>query len=94
MRDIKTTGRNGRVIGITRVNDNDEVIMMTARGKIQRIAAREIGVIGRNTQGVRIMKTDDGDTLAAIVPVPRDEEQENASSEKVNPGDNKSDASS
>ena len=94
VRDIKTTGRNGRVIGITRVNDNDEVIMMTARGKIQRIAACEIGVIGRNTQGVRIMKTDDGDTLAAVVPVPRDEEQENGNSEKVNPGDSKSDASS
>ena len=47
--------------------------MMTARGKIQRIAAREISTIGRNTQGVRIMSLDDDDTLAAIVRVPRDE---------------------
>ncbi len=46
--------------------------MMTARGKIQRIAAGEISVIGRNTQGVRIMSLDDGDTLAAVVRVPRD----------------------
>ena len=76
VRDIKATERNGRVIGITRVNDQDEVIMMTARGKIQRIATGEIGVIGRNTQGVRIMKTDDGDTLAAVVRVPRDDEQD------------------
>jgi DNA gyrase subunit A len=47
--------------------------MMTARGKIQRIAAREISVIGRNTSGVRIMGLDDGDTLAAIVRVPKEE---------------------
>ena len=39
--------------------------MITAGGKIQRIAAREISTIGRNTQGVRIMSLDEGDTLAA-----------------------------
>ena len=44
--------------------------MMTARGKIQRIAAGEISVIGRNTQGVRIMSLDEDDSLAAIVRVP------------------------
>ena len=43
---------------------------MTSRGKIQRIAANDISVIGRNTQGVRIMSLDESDTLAAIVRVP------------------------
>jgi DNA gyrase subunit A len=47
--------------------------MITARGKIQRLAAGEISVIGRNTQGVRIMGLDEGDTVAAVVRVPRDE---------------------
>ena len=47
---------------------------MTARGKLQRMVAGEISVIGRNTQGVRIMSLDEGDTLAAIVRVPRDED--------------------
>ncbi|HRX79576.1 MAG TPA: DNA gyrase C-terminal beta-propeller domain-containing protein, partial [Pirellulaceae bacterium] len=75
VRDIKTTKRNGKVIGIARVTDDDELMMMTARGKIQRVAAREISVIGRNTQGVRIMSLDD-DKLAAIVRVPRDEDDE------------------
>ena len=37
------------------MRDDDELLMMTARGKIQRIAASDISVIGRNTQGVRIM---------------------------------------
>jgi DNA gyrase subunit A len=81
LRDIKTTARNGKVIGITRVDDDDELLMMTARGKIQRVAAREVSVIGRNTQGVRIMSLDKGDTLAAVVRVPKDEEAENGTSQ-------------
>jgi DNA gyrase subunit A len=68
--DIKASKRNGPVIGIVPVTDQDELLMMTSRGKIQRVAAREINVIGRNTQGVRIMKLDDEDTLTAIVKVP------------------------
>jgi DNA gyrase subunit A len=73
LRDIKTTERNGPVIGIVRVDDDDEVLMMTARGKIQRIRCSDISVIGRNTQGVRIMSLDEGDTLAAVVRVPKEE---------------------
>ena len=64
------------MIGIAAVHEDDELIMMTARGKIQRIAAREISTIGRNTQGVRIMSLDDDDTLAAIVRVPKEEADE------------------
>ena len=73
MRDIKTTERNGKVIGISSVNDDDELLLMTAKGKIQRIKCSEISTIGRNTQGVRIMRLKDDDTLATIVRVPRDE---------------------
>nr|WP_261342262.1 DNA gyrase subunit A [Aeoliella mucimassa] len=73
LRDIKTTDRNGPVIGIARVNDDDELLMMTARGKIQRIKASDIGTIGRNTQGVNIMTLGDDDTLTAIVRVPAEE---------------------
>ena len=73
VRDIKTTNRNGPVIGIAGVHDEDELIMMTSRGKIQRIKASDIGAIGRNTQGVRIMSVDGGDTLTAVVRVPREE---------------------
>ena len=76
LRDIKATQRNGKVIGITPVTDDDEVMIMTARGKIQRIAVREISVIGRNTQGVRMMSLDAGDKLAAVVRVPREAEPE------------------
>ena len=49
-------------------------MMITARGKIQRVAASEIRIVGRNTQGVKIMSLDDEDTLVAVKPVPREEE--------------------
>ena len=73
IRDIKTTERNGPVVNIVSVRDNDELLMISAGGKIQRIAARDVSVIGRNTQGVRIMSLDDDDTLAAVVRVPPEE---------------------
>ena len=66
------------MIGIVAVHDDDELLMMTAQGKIQRVAAREISTIGRNTQGVRIMTLDAEDSLAAIVRVPREEATEEA----------------
>ena len=48
--------------------------MITARGKIQRISVADISIIGRNTQGVRIMSLDDDDTLVAAKRVPQEEE--------------------
>ncbi|HEX3601244.1 MAG TPA: DNA gyrase subunit A [Lacipirellulaceae bacterium] len=76
LRDIKTTDRNGTVIGIVPVNDDDELMMMTARGKIQRVKVSDFNTIGRNTQGVRIMSLEEGDSLAAIVRVPREERED------------------
>jgi DNA gyrase subunit A len=76
LRDIKTTERNGPVIGIVPVKDDDELMMMTARGKIQRVKVSDFNPIGRNTQGVRIMSLEEGDSLAAIVRVPKEEREE------------------
>jgi len=73
LHDIKTTRRNGPVIGIVRVRDDDELLMITARGQLQRIRASDISIVGRNTQGVTIMNLDEGDTLVAVKRVPRQE---------------------
>jgi DNA gyrase subunit A len=73
IRDIKTTERNGPVIGIARIQAGDQLLMMTARGKIQRIPADDISVIGRNTQGVRFMSLDEGDTLVAVKRVAKED---------------------
>jgi len=86
LRDIKATERNGKVVDIIRVDDNDEVLMMTKGGKIQRIRAVEISVVGRNTQGVRIMKTD-SDQIAAVVRIPPEEitEEDEAAAQSTEP---------
>ena len=65
LRDIKTSDRNGRVVDALAVKEDDEVLFVTAKGKIQRLRAADISKIGRNTQGVRIMKLDAGDTIAS-----------------------------
>lgn len=61
------------MIGVKSVNDDDELLLMTSRGKIQRIKCADVSTIGRNTQGVRIMGLDEEDSLAVIAVVPRDE---------------------
>jgi DNA gyrase subunit A len=85
IRDIKTTARNGTVVAVVSVRDDDQVLMMTARGKIQRVNVREIRPMGRNTQGVRIMRLDDADALAAVVPVAPGEAEEADAVEPLGP---------
>ena len=70
---IRTSERNGPVVGMARVSDDDQILLMTGGGKIQRLRCDEINVIGRNTQGVRIMRLDSGDLLAGVVRLPADE---------------------
>jgi len=53
--DIKTTTRNGQVVGLVQVKDEDEIMLMTNAGTLIRMAVKEISVIGRNTQGVRLI---------------------------------------
>ncbi len=70
--DIRTTERNGRVVDVVAVDVEDEVILMTAQGMIQRIRAGDVSLIGRNTQGVRIMRLDEGDKLVALARIPHE----------------------
>ena len=70
LRDIRTTQRNGEVIDVVAVSDEDEVLMVTAGGKIQRLRAGDISQIGRNTQGVRIIRLDEEDVLVSMARIP------------------------
>jgi DNA gyrase subunit A len=72
LRDIKTTDRNGRVVDVLSVIDDDEVLMITAKGKIQRLKASDISTIGRNTQGVRVIRLDKGDSLVSCAVIAGD----------------------
>ncbi len=62
---IKTTERNGVVIAILLVTDEDDVMLVTSRGKIIRMPVKDISIIGRNTQGVRLIAMQPGERVAS-----------------------------
>ena len=63
---IKTTARNGLVAATRIVTDDDHLILISDRGKLIRLRVRDISIQGRATQGVRLMRVDDGEHVAAI----------------------------
>jgi DNA gyrase subunit A len=63
---IKTTERNGPVAGLRLARDEDHLILISNTGRIIRIPVNTISVVGRATQGVRIMRLDDGEQVASI----------------------------
>jgi len=63
---IKTTARNGQVSAVRIVTDDDHLILISDRGKLIRLRVGEIKVQGRATQGIRLMRVDDGEHVAAI----------------------------
>jgi DNA gyrase subunit A len=76
IRDIRTSSRNGHVVGVCAVRDNDDIMLITTGGMVNRTHVREIRVVGRNTQGVRIMNLNEGDKIASIAQVVREEGEE------------------
>ena len=72
--NIKTTERNGKVVALKAVKEDDELMMITASGMIIRTGLDEVRQIGRNTQGVRLIKISAGDKLVAAAKIaPEDE---------------------
>jgi DNA gyrase subunit A len=67
---IKTSSRNGPVVGVGQVIDTDQLMMITNGGKVLRCDASGISVMGRNTQGVRIMNLAADETLVAVARMP------------------------
>jgi DNA gyrase subunit A len=64
--NIQTSDRNGQVVGMAYVHDEDEVMLITQQGMILRTKARDVRVIGRATQGVRLIEMEEGDRVVAI----------------------------
>ena len=67
--DIKTTERNGNVIGSVLVSDTDDVMLITTSGKVIRTNVGGISCVGRNTLGVRLVSIDDNERVATIARV-------------------------
>lgn len=70
----KTTSKTGHIIGIKVVNDTDDVMMITDTGVVIRINVKDISVLGRNTQGITLMRTSDGGKVINIAKIPKEDE--------------------
>ncbi len=70
--NIKASNRNGEVVTVKEVVDDDELLLITQKGIINRIAISQVRSIGRNTQGVRLMNLDKDDKLIDVANVPRE----------------------
>ena len=69
---IKCTPKNGPVVGSCQVTDHEEVMIVTEHGMIIRVRARDISVIGRNTQGVKLIQLDHGQRVVGLAKVVED----------------------
>ncbi len=80
--NVKTTAKNGKVVAIMRVQDESDILVMTANGKLIRVRSVDIRAVGRATQGVRLINLDEGDQVtAATLTEPEKIEPENGKGE-------------
>ena len=87
---IKVSDRNGKVVGAVQVEDLDEIMVITDNGTLVRTRVNEVGIIGRNTQGVRLIRTSDDEHVVALQRIDEVEEPallEDESTEEVTSSD-------
>jgi DNA gyrase subunit A len=71
---VKTSDKIGKMIALMEVNDRDELVIISTKGMVIRQSMKDIRVMGRATQGVRVIRLKDGDSIADIAKVvPEDE---------------------
>ena len=85
--DIKTTERNGDVVACKEVRDDEEVMVVTQNGIMIRIPIEEISIIGRNTQGVKVINLGEGDRVIDMTRLPKSEEETMDPDSEQDPGD-------
>jgi DNA gyrase subunit A len=79
--NIKTTARNGKVVALKAVDDDDELMMITANGMIVRTGLEEVRAIGRNTSGVRLIRLKGDDKLVAVERLAKEQPDDEKSEE-------------
>src|SRR5688572_10026682 len=77
--NIQTSDRNGKVVGIAYVHDDDELMLISQQGMILRMKAGDIRVIGRATQGVRLIEMEEGDAVVSVAKLAEKEEDSDES---------------
>jgi len=71
--NLKTTERNGSVVAALQVKEDSDVMIITGQGKVIRVHSAEIREAGRSTQGVRLLRLDEGDRIAAAASILEEE---------------------
>jgi DNA gyrase subunit A len=74
--NMKTTDRNGSVVATLQVTEESDVMIITEHGKVIRVHANEIREAGRSTQGVRLLRLDEDDSIAAAAVLQEENEEE------------------
>lgn len=69
IRTMKVGTKTGGVVGVVQVSDDDELMLVTDRGRLIRLRVEDIRIIGRNTQGVKLIEVDDGERLVSLARV-------------------------
>jgi DNA gyrase subunit A len=82
---MKTTEKTGRVIGVRMVTDDDQIMLVTSGGKVIRLRVNEIRVIGRNTQGVRLIDLEEGERVASVARLAEREDEADGKDEAPPP---------
>src|SRR5690606_30787565 len=72
---VKTTDKVGKMIALMEVTDKDELVIISTKGMVIRQSVKDIRVMGRNTQGVRVIRLKEGDSIADIARVVSEEEE-------------------
>jgi DNA gyrase subunit A len=83
--NLKTTSKNGKVVAIMRVNEETDVLVMTANGKLIRVRSTDIRAVGRATQGVRLINLEDDDKVTAATLVESEAEKSEPEKEETPP---------
>ncbi len=73
---MKTTDKTGRVVGVQQVTEEDQLMLITNKGKIIRLRVKDIRVIGRNTQGVHLIDLENGERVVSLARLAEKEEEE------------------
>ena len=73
---MKTTEKTGRVIGVQQVTEEDQLMLVSNKGKIIRMRIKDIRIIGRNTQGVRLIELEEGERVVSLARLAEKEEDE------------------
>ena len=82
---MQTSERNGAIVGATLVNDSDEIMLITSGGILVRTRVGEISIVGRNTQGVRVIRLDKNEKVVGVDRVDGlDDEDEFTESDEIN----------